>query len=80
MPIVAAMNKALTFKSLPLKAQQRGVNGGNNSTVIHYNPVVTISGADKGAKDDFLALLKKHKDEVLTIVRKENERKMRLAY
>jgi hypothetical protein len=39
-----------------------------------------MSGAKQGAKDDFLALLKKHKEEILTMVRKENERKMRLAY
>jgi hypothetical protein len=70
----------LTFKSTALKPDVRGANGGSSSTVIHYNPVVTISGASKGAKDDFLVLLKKHKEEILTIVRKENERKMRLAY
>jgi hypothetical protein len=80
LPIVAAMNKALSFKSTALKPDVRGANGGNSSTMIHYNPVVTISGASKGAKDDFLALLKKHKEEILTMVRKENERKMRLAY
>ena len=80
LPIVAAMNKALSFKSLPLKAQSRGVNSGGGSTVIHYNPIITMSGAKQGAKDDFLALLKKHKEEILTMVRKENERKMRLAY
>nr|MBP7212345.1 hypothetical protein [bacterium] len=80
LPIVAAMNKALSFKSLPLKAQSRGVNSGGGSTVIHYNPIITMSGAKQGVKDDFLALLKKHKEEILTMVRKENERKMRLAY
>src|SRR5574344_669902 len=80
LPIIAAMNKALSFKSLPLKAQSRGVNSGGGSTVIHYNPIITMSGAKQGVKDDFLALLKKHKEEILTMVRKENERKMRLAY
>src|SRR5574344_167428 len=80
LPIIAPMNKALTFKSLPLKAQSRGVNSGSGSTVIHYNPSITMSDAKQGVKDDFLALLKKHKEEILTMVRKENERKMRLAY
>src|SRR5574344_2586641 len=75
LPIVAAMNKALTFKSTALKPHVRGANGGNSSTVIHYNPVVTISGASKGAKDDFLALLKKHKEEILTMVRKKKKKK-----
>jgi hypothetical protein len=80
MPIISAMNNALSFKTNGLKANVRGTNGGNSSTVINYNPTITISGATQGVKDDFLAMLKKHKEEILNIVRKENERKMRLAY
>src|SRR5574344_509409 len=80
MPIISAMNNALSFKTNGLKAQLRGANGCNSSTVINYNPTITISGATQGVKDDFLAMLKKHKEEILNIVRKENERKLRLAY
>jgi TP901 family phage tail tape measure protein len=80
MPIISAMNNALSFKTNGLRAQLRGANSGNSSTVINYNPTITISGATQGVKDDFLAMLKKHKEEILNIVRKENERKLRLAY
>jgi TP901 family phage tail tape measure protein len=80
MPIISAMNNALSFKTNGLRANVRVANGGNSSTVINYNPTITISGATQGVKDDFLAMLKKHKEEILNIVRKENERKMRLAY
>src|SRR5574344_1374073 len=80
MPIRSAMNNALSFKASALKANVRCANGSNSSTVINYNPTITISGATQGVKDDFLAMLKKHKEEILNIVRKENERRLRLAY
>ena len=33
-----------------------------------------------GEEEDFAAMLRKHKDEIVRIIRGENERKMRLAY
>jgi len=48
------------------------------SFVITYNPTITISGSE--SKDEFLKMLKKHKDEVVNIIKREFERKERVAY
>lgn len=79
-PIMAAMNKSLGFVSGGLKSSVGRASGGGTSTIIHYNPTITISGSGGNVKDDFLAQLKKHKEEIVSIIRKENDRKMRLAY
>lgn len=63
----------------PLKAHTRGVNKSASPTfVITYNPTITISGSE--SKDEFLKMLKKHKDEVVNIIKREFERKERVAY
>lgn len=80
LPIIKAMNNALNFNTGSLKANVRGVNSASGSTIIHYSPNITISGASEKAKEDFAAMLRKHKDEIVRIIRGENERKMRLAY
>ena len=36
--------------------------------------------SDNASKEEFKQILKQHKDDILRIVREENERKMRLAY
>ena len=80
LPITKAMNKTLGVFHSGFKGNGKGGSSiGGGSVVINYNPTITISGGN-GSKDDFLAMLKKHKDDILTMVRKENERKMRLAY
>ena len=48
------------------------------STVINYNPTINISGNE--SKEEFKQLLKQHKDEILRLVRYEEERKQRVKY
>lgn len=78
MPIIKAMNNALNLKTGGTKANVRGASSG--SVVINYNPTINLSGSIPSAKDDFAQMLKKHKEEILNLVRKENERMLRLAY
>ena len=77
LPIVNAMNNALNMKTTTLKGN---VRGGTSGTVINYNPTITMSGSTSSSKEDFTLMLNKHKEEILSLIRKENERKMRLAY
>lgn len=70
------MTSALNQQSA--KANVRGASSG--SVVINYNPTINLAGSTSSAKDDFAQMLKKHKEEILNIVRKENERMLRLAY
>ena len=77
-PLMAAMNKSLGFVSSGLKGNVRGVKNANSTFTITYSPTITMpSGA---SKDDFSNLLKQHKDEVVAIIKRELERKERLAY
>ena len=77
-PLMAAMSKSLGFVSSGLKGNVRGVKNANSTFTITYSPTITIpSGA---SKDDFSNLLKQHKDEVVAIIKRELERKERLAY
>ncbi|MCQ2383187.1 MAG: hypothetical protein MJ060_05200, partial [Clostridia bacterium] len=79
-PIMAAMSKTLGVVSSGIKANVGRVGVGGGSTVINYNPTITLSGGNASLKDEFTQLLKKHKEEILKLVRQENERKLRLAY
>ena len=73
------MNKTLGVFSGGLKAHTRGVNkSASPSFVITYNPTITISGNE--SKDEFLKMLKKHKDEIVKIINSEFKRKERLSY
>ena len=79
LPLQNAMNKTLGVFSGGLKAHTRGVNkSASPSFVITYNPTITISGSE--SKDEFLKMHKKHKDEVVNIIKREFERKERVAY
>ena len=62
----------------PLKANVRGRSSAPASIVVTYNPTITISGSE--SKEEFLKMLKKHKDEVVNIIKREFERKERVAY
>ena len=79
-PLMVAMNKALSFKSNPISmaGSKQGNSGGTIS--INYSPTINISGASQQDKEDFLQMLKQHKDEILRIVKAEKQRDMRLAY
>ncbi len=78
MPIVSAMNKALNFASTPFNAKVGNLKTGGSSVVVHYSPTITISGSE--SKEEFAKLLRKHKDEVISIIRKEQERSERVKY
>lgn len=78
-PLVNAMNKSLGLMVSGMKTGGKiGVGVGGSSFVINYSPTINVpSGADK---QEFSKLLKQHKDEVVALVRREIERKERVAY
>lgn len=79
LPLTRAMDKAMTAFSNGIGGKTRsGINSSMPSLVINYNPTVTISG--NGNKEDFLQMLKKHKDEVINIMKREFEHQLRVAY
>ena len=78
-PLINAMNKNLGLMMSGMKTNGRigvGVSGG--SFVINYSP--TISMPNGANKEEFVKLLKQHKDEVVSLFKRELERKERLAY
>lgn len=78
LPLQNAMTKTLGVFSGGLKANVRGGSSAPASIVVTYNPTITISGSE--SKEEFLKMLKKHKDEVVNIIKREFERKERVAY
>ena len=78
-PLIAAMNKSLAFFTTGSNmGVQKAQSFSRAPIIITYSPTVSISGNQN--KDDFIALLKKHKEEIVSIIKKEIERKERLAY
>ena len=73
------MNKSLGLMTTSFKANvgRIGTMGGT-SFVITYSP--TISMPNGSTKDEFSKLLKQHKDEVLSLIKREFERKERVVY
>ena len=78
-PISTAIGNALNINSYGLKPNLRGGFSGG-STVVNYNPTITINGGSNKSRDDFAQMLKAHKEEIISIIRRENERQLRLAY
>ena len=78
-PISAAISNALNINSYGLKPNLRGGFSGG-SMVVNYNPTITINGGSNKSRDDFAQMLKAHKEEIISIIRRENERQLRLAY
>lgn len=78
LPLQNAMTKTLGVFSGGLKANVRGRSPAPASIVVTYNPTITISGSE--SKEEFLKMLKKHKDEVVNIIKREFERKERVVY
>lgn len=77
-PIFSAMQRALAGVSSPLKANVARGRSAGAGLIVHYSPSITITGSE--SKDEFIKLLKRHKDEVVAIVRRENERRERVEY
>lgn len=80
MPLKNAMTKTLSFMTNGTLNVSKGKIGTSSgaSFVVKYNPTITISGTE--SKEEFVKLLKRHKDEVVNIMKREFERKERLAY
>lgn len=78
-PISSAISNALNINSYGLKPNLRG-GFSSGSTVVNYNPTITINGGSNKSIDDFAQMLKAHKEEIISIIRRENERQLRLAY
>ena len=78
-PLINAMNKNLGLMVSGMKTNGKiGVGVGGGSFVINYSP--TISMPNGANKDEFVKLLKQHKDEVVSLFKRELERRERLAY
>lgn len=62
-----------------LPSQMVGASGGVS---INYSPTVTITGGGSSpeVQQDFLKMLKQHKDEILNIIKKEVDNKIRLSF
>lgn len=80
MPLKNAMTKTLSFMTNGTLNVSKGKIGTSSgaSFVVQYNPTITISGTE--SKEEFVKLLKRHKDEVVNIMKREFEHKERLAY
>ena len=80
MPLKNAMTKTLSFMTNGTLNVSKGKIGTSSgaSFIVQYNPTITISGTE--SKEEFVKLLKRHKDEVVNIMKREFERKERLAY
>ncbi len=78
LPLISALNKSLSALSSPMKVKSFYSSPGSSSFTINYSPSVSVSASQ--SKDEFIALLKKHKDELVEIIRKEQQRYERLAY
>ena len=55
-----------------------GLGTGTTSIVIHYTQNISVPNGTN--KDDFKQILKQHKEDVVSIIKREFERKERLAY
>ena len=78
-PLIKAMNKSLGLMTTGMGANKNrlGISGGTQ-LVITYSPTITMPNGT--TKEEFSQLLKKHKDEVVAIFRRELERKERVVY
>lgn len=79
-PLMAAMNKALSLKSNPITMSNSRQGNSGGAVSINYSPTVNISGGSSQEKEEFLQILKQHKNEILRIVKAEKQRQERLAY
>ena len=78
-PLIKAMNKSLGLMTTGIGVNKNKLGiGGGTQLVITYSPTITMPNGT--TKEEFSQLLKKHKDEVVAIFRRELERKERVAY
>ena len=78
-PLIKAMNKSLGLMTTGMGANKNKLGiGSGTQLVITYSPTITMPNGT--TKEEFSQLLKKHKDEIVAIFRRELERKERVAY
>ncbi|MBI4691693.1 MAG: hypothetical protein HY754_15750 [Nitrospirae bacterium] len=68
-----------------IKGGQRGVlskpHGSGKAIYLNYRPVIHISGQVSGKdKDDFLQLLKQHRDDIIRMLKNEDRRDERVVW
>lgn len=79
-PLFSAMNKALSYKPTPVSMANSKQGSSANAISIHYNPNISINGANPQAKEDFAQMLKIHSQEIEKIIKNAQYKQMRLAY
>jgi hypothetical protein len=78
--LTAATMSPMAAQALPTPQSNAGGFGGGGVTV-NYSPSITISGtATEKDKQEFMAILRKHKSEIVEMVREANEREKRLRF
>jgi len=83
-PLVEAMrNVAASAANTGLRpaagfAGAAGLSGGG--VMIQYSPTIHLSGASPAVKDDLMAVLRQHKDELLRIVEQAKAKKERVRF
>lgn len=53
---------------------------GGGSTSVNYSPVINITGSGAAAKDDLMAVLRKHQTELMRMIEDAQARKARAAF
>ena len=78
-PLINAMNKNLGLMISGAKGNIGKVGASSGASfIIHYSPTITMPSGS--SKEEFSKLLKQHKDEVVALLKREFERKERVAY
>ncbi|CDC19724.1 phage tail tape measure protein TP901 family [Clostridium sp. CAG:306] len=78
-PLINAMNKNLGLMISGAKGNIGKVGASSGASfIIHYSPTITMPPGS--SKEEFSKLLKQHKDEVVALLKREFERKERVAY
>lgn len=77
-PVMKAMNSAM----MPVRSQAGNyrTGGGGGGVSLVYSPVISISGAGAGTKEEFSSLLKRHETEIMRMITEANRKKERRTY
>jgi hypothetical protein len=89
-PLVTAMTQTVKLARMAVgpqmgqvparAAQAGGAAAGGGQIVIHYAPTIHMPGASKQDKDDVMAILRQHKEEVRRLVDSAKTTRQRSAY
>lgn len=84
-PLVAAMSRVAGAVAPALRGgigrtALAGAAAGGGGMTLHYNPTVTIGSGSAQDREDFLGLLRDHKDELAELVNDHRESRARSSY